>query len=274
MLSRIELSDEPSSVLEREAPVSEFLPNDVDADEHVFEPAASQGSQGSRLSRASAPIVPTLFPKNPLWYYENLKFPHYKLCDIKPPIANRRVNLDNVSHDMSPIGRYLAARGFPCLGFGKSTVCFLITADFVAKVPRYQRDEGLFMRERSRDIAVLENHPLCFAPTRYVWVCAYIFPSPLGDYFPEHWFPSDLGSPEDDRRWIEEKIFIQDRLIEPFFRIRPDLNSRQVKKYDFDNLDALQYFYHREQNATQFAEWLKVMPNGQVIRRLVCFDYA
>jgi hypothetical protein len=117
------------------------------------------------------------------------------------------------------VGRYLMDLGFPIVGVGSLTLCFLINEEYVIKVPKIAQhdcrpgDESSYRKcpaccfnaERSRDLGMYQEYPNAWAKTELMYID---LPNEYGRHY---------------------RVYVQERLIGPFERhgIPPDVLKKQ-----------------------------------------------
>lgn len=189
----------------------------------------SQSSQSSRLSRSNASQLKQL--TTPLPYIFKTVYKVINLGDLEPPspTVHERVLRVTQTHEhcTEEIGRYFIKRGFPFIGEGSATLCFLLTEDLVAKVARYTygitdvRVTEKHFYERNRDLAMHTFFPNGYASSRLMLFIA-------------------------EGRVYE--VFVQERLKGPFIHIGVDTrilsrepNGKVLEEMVWHNQDCKQF---------------------------------
>jgi hypothetical protein len=223
-----------------------------------YAPASSEGSQDELVSasqrgrllrsNASLSVIPTKGKRKiSVGFYDAI----FRLRYIMPPASSVRKNTKKHEQHTDDFGKYLILRDFPLLSYGRWTLCFLLTPNIVAKVPRYgsheycdledkegeteeQKEERhlynvahcaycRFIFERQRDLAMCADYPTGFAKTELIWII-------------------------DSGRTFS--VYVQERLDGPF-RVNPDVtkdaNSFVLTRMVTNNPNAKQFGYTREE---------------------------
>lgn len=230
-------------------------------------PPAMMARQSSRIAYSAAlkdkVLQPTVWPKQEVYNGDlhAVRFAHLArekwvdedyLSNLQPPTTmpeGMRVLDAKVYEERTErVGRYLIARKFPIIGYGASTVTFLIEPKKVAKVALRSKwyDEPVFeqhRKERSRDVLHALDHPNAFAASKYLWVKLMI---------------------DGNGGWFEE-LYVQE-LVRP---VGPEPNF-------YEYLNCADILKMRNTNRrTRFNQW-GTRDDGKVIKSeqtLLCFDY-
>lgn len=137
----------------------------------------SEGSQRVTRSKSQDTRYKTLGrDSNPregeseFYYIDDIDPPSIEEAKMEDPhlvVYNAAKYYSNTDY----IGQYLIRRGFPLIGPGSASLCFLLTKDYVIKVPLNIYDGKLAVKhedERSRDLALYEKYPTCYARIRHL----------------------------------------------------------------------------------------------------------
>lgn len=150
------------------------------------------------------------------------------------------------------VGRYLMDLGFPLVGVGSLSLCFLINDTCVIKVPKIGEhecsagDESSYRRcpacghnmERGRDVGMCSGYPTAFARTELMYID----------------LPNAYGR--------HHRVYVQERLQGPFERhgMSPDILAKQP------NAEALREI---TRNNPDVKQWAKRMDGT-----IVYYDYS
>lgn len=242
--------------------------------------SSSQPCNINRLSRSNASqiVMQTKGKRKSFVSYQRDIFGLYWLPP--PPSSPNDLNPAIWGKNTDEFGKYLIERGFPLIGKGKWTLCFWLTEDLVAKVPRYAthdncdltdkegeteeekeaRDElnakycsyCRYFFERRRDLAMYLYYPTCFAETKLVYIC-------------------NQGRLYD--------IYVQERLYGSFTfggldatEISKDPNSFMIRIMVSNNPDAKQFAYTKKKKMfTPISDDIVIELDRQW---RVCFDFS
>lgn len=138
------------------------------------------------------------------------------------------------ARDTDEVGQRLIQRGFPLVGRGSGTLCFLLNDHYVMKVPCNVNDGVLaeqFYEERHRDLVLHSRWPSCWPRTRYVVLFI------------------------DDGRAVPYYAYVQQRLIGPFTKegFHADMipgndiysiwHAQNMRELLDNNTDVMQFAY-------------------------------
>lgn len=259
----------------------EFPSEAVSISEYVPQRPSSQlalGSQSSRISTRSSSqsvLIPTkkkteerrpfvlvyhsLYALGEYLWYKDEQNKEYV---IKPPPASRTDYFAGAFYNKTEdFGKYLIRRGFPLIGRGAGTLCFLLTDELVAKVAHYDDERGKeHYNERNRDLLMTARHPAAFAETQLM-----------------------LFSDEDANTY---KVYVQERLDGPF--IHGGLDPDQIEYNSIELNEMIEKNRHsafpcKQFGRTRVRKMYKpigdygdvsiALANGREQQWLVCFDY-
>jgi hypothetical protein len=165
----------------------------------------------------------------PLPYLFRSVYREINLRNLTAPPYDKPLNPKNDERYTDGAGKYLIDHGFPLIGRGSATLCFLLTEDLVAKVPRYAPGslpgiECLTQKhwdERIREVAMSTVWPTGWAEIRLMVFVAQ------GQVY---------------------EFFVQERVYPPFIHvglddslIANDPNSFVLRAMLWHNQDAKQF---------------------------------